>query len=100
MSTTTRKRLEPEVFDLPIEKMRAGYYTDAYFNHTRAALLRDGRHPNVLLQVFQKKQSLLGGMDEAIARVTAAREAGAPPPPSHTARKAATGHPPVCRSPG
>ncbi|HVV59256.1 MAG TPA: hypothetical protein VHC45_12910 [Gaiellaceae bacterium] len=67
MSTTTRKRLEPEVFDLPIEKMRAGYYTDAYFNHTRAALLRDGRHPNVVLQVFQKNQALLGGMDEAIA---------------------------------
>ncbi len=67
MSTTTRKRLDPGVFDLPIDKMRAGYYTDAYFNHTRAALLRDGRHPRVLLQVFQKKQALLGGMDEAIA---------------------------------
>jgi nicotinate phosphoribosyltransferase len=67
MSTTTRKRLDPGVFDLPIEKMRAGYYTDAYFNHTRAALLRDGRRPRVLLQVFQKKQALLGGMDEAIA---------------------------------
>jgi nicotinate phosphoribosyltransferase len=67
MSTTTRKRLEPGVFDLPIEKMRAGYYTDAYFNHTRAALLRDGRHPHVVLQAFQKKQALLGGMDEAIA---------------------------------
>jgi len=67
MSTTTRKRLDPGVFDLPIEKMRAGYYTDAYFNHTRATLLRDGRRPRVLLQVFQKKQALLGGMDEAIA---------------------------------
>ena len=32
---TTRKRLDPAVFDLPVEKMRAGYYTDAYFNHTR-----------------------------------------------------------------
>jgi nicotinate phosphoribosyltransferase len=67
VSTTTRRRLGPEVFDLPVEKMRAGYYTDAYFNHTRAALLRDGRHPQVLLQVFQKHQALLGGMDEAIA---------------------------------
>src|SRR5206468_12584221 len=25
---TTRKRLDPAVFDLPLEKMRAGYYTD------------------------------------------------------------------------
>jgi nicotinate phosphoribosyltransferase len=64
---TTRKRLEPSVFDLPVEKMRAGYYTDAYFNHARAALLRDGRRPHVVMQVFQKNHAYLGGMDEAIA---------------------------------
>jgi len=63
----TRTRLDPGVFDLPVEKMRAGWYTDAYFNHTRAALLRDGRHPSVLMQVFQKHHAYLGGMDEAIA---------------------------------
>jgi nicotinate phosphoribosyltransferase len=60
-------RLPPEIFDLPVEKMRDGYYTDAYFNHTRSALLADGRHPRVLLQVFQKRKAMLGGMDEAIA---------------------------------
>ena len=65
--TRTRKRLPPEIFDLPVEKMREGYYTDAYFNHARAALLQDGRRPRVVMQVFQKKQSYLGGMDEAIA---------------------------------
>jgi nicotinate phosphoribosyltransferase len=64
---TTRKRLDPSTFDLPVEKMRAGWYTDAYFNHTRAALLEAGRHPNVVMQVFQKKHAYLGGMDEAIA---------------------------------
>jgi nicotinate phosphoribosyltransferase len=64
---TTRTRLDPSVFDLPVEKMRAGWYTDAYFNHTRAALLEDSRHPHVVMQVFQKKHSYLGGMDEAIA---------------------------------
>ncbi|MGZ4292304.1 MAG: quinolinate phosphoribosyl transferase [Gaiellaceae bacterium] len=64
---TTRIRLDPTIFDLPVEKMRAGWYTDAYFNHTRAALLEDGRHPNVVMQVFQKQHSYLGGMDEAIA---------------------------------
>jgi nicotinate phosphoribosyltransferase len=64
---TTRTRLDPSVFDLPVEKMRAGWYTDAYFNHTRAALLVDGRHPQVVMQVFQKKNAYLGGMDEAIA---------------------------------
>ena len=63
----TRERLLPEVFDLPVEKMRAGYYTDAYFNHARATLLQDGRRPRVVMQVFQKKHSFLGGMDEAIS---------------------------------
>jgi nicotinate phosphoribosyltransferase len=62
-----RQRLAPEVFDLPVEKMRAGWYTDAYFDHARAALLADGRHPQVVVQVFQKHHSWLGGMDEAIA---------------------------------
>jgi len=63
----TSRRLPPEIFDLPIEKMREGYYTDAYFNHTRAALLRDGRRARVVMQVFQKRDSYLGGMDEAVA---------------------------------
>jgi nicotinate phosphoribosyltransferase len=64
---TRKKRLPPDIFDLPVEKMREGYYTDAYFNHARYTLLRDGRHPNVLMQVFQKKHAVLGGMDEALA---------------------------------
>ena len=68
MAVTTRKnRLPPEVFDLPVEKMREGYYTDAYFNFARDTLLADGRHPRVVMQVFQKHRAILGGMDEAIA---------------------------------
>jgi nicotinate phosphoribosyltransferase len=68
MAVETRKRrLPPEIFDLPVEKMRDGYYTDVYFNHARETLLRDGRHPRVVMQVFQKQQAVLGGMDEAIA---------------------------------
>ena len=63
----TRERLPPEIFDLPVEKMRAGYYTDAYFNHARATLEQDGRHPRVVMQVFQKNDAHLGGVDEAIA---------------------------------
>jgi nicotinate phosphoribosyltransferase len=68
MAQTTRAtRLPPEIFDLPVEKMRAGWYTDAYFNHARETLLADGRHPHVLMQVFQKRHAWLGGVDEAIA---------------------------------
>ncbi len=62
----TGRRLPPETFDLP-DRMAEGYYTDAYFNHTRETLLADGRHPDVLIQVFQRKRSVLGGVDEAIA---------------------------------
>jgi nicotinate phosphoribosyltransferase len=67
MSQRPRERLDPGVFELPVEKMRAGYYTDAYFNHTRDALLAEDTRPRVLMQVFQKKRALLGGMDEAVA---------------------------------
>ena len=70
MSAPTRtrgQRLPPESFDLPVEKMRDGYYTDAYFNHTRGALLADARRPRVVMQVFQRHTAMLGGMDEAIA---------------------------------
>ena len=62
-----RERLDPTIFDLPVEKMRDGYYSDAYFNHTRSALLYDGRRPRVVMQVFQRKQAMLGGLDEAVA---------------------------------
>jgi nicotinate phosphoribosyltransferase len=62
-----KKRLPPEVFDLPVDKMREGYYTDAYFNHTRETLLADDRNPRVVMQVFQKRDAYLGGMDEGIA---------------------------------
>jgi nicotinate phosphoribosyltransferase len=62
-----RRRLPPEIFDLPVEKLREGYYTDAYFNHARATLLRDERRPRVVMQVFQKQRAYLGGMDEVIA---------------------------------
>jgi nicotinate phosphoribosyltransferase len=64
---TSRDRLQPHLFELPVETLRTGYYTDAYFNHARATLLAEGRHPRVLMQVFQKRQAVLGGMDEAIA---------------------------------
>src|ERR1041385_7550285 len=62
-----RVRLPPSVFRLPVEKIREGYYSDAYFNLTKQLLEADGHHPRVLMQVFQRKESILGGVDEAIA---------------------------------
>jgi nicotinate phosphoribosyltransferase len=62
-----RKRLDPSVFRLPAERIREGYYSDAYFNFARDLLESEGRHPRVTMQVFQKRESILGGVDEAIA---------------------------------
>jgi nicotinate phosphoribosyltransferase len=67
MSVTERERLAPSTFRLPVEKIRDGYYSDAYFNHTKALLEADDHHPNVVMQVFQREESILGGVDEAVA---------------------------------
>jgi nicotinate phosphoribosyltransferase len=62
-----RQRLAPEIFRLPVDRIRDGYYSDAYFNHTKLLLETEGRHPRALMQVFQRKEAVLGGIDEAIA---------------------------------
>jgi nicotinate phosphoribosyltransferase len=67
MSTQVSPRLDPSVFRLPVDRIRAGYYSDAYFVYTKELLEAEGDHPHVTLQVFQKESSVLGGIDEAIA---------------------------------
>jgi nicotinate phosphoribosyltransferase len=67
MATEVRSRLDPAIFRLPVDRIREGYYSDAYFVHTKSLLEADGHHPRVTMQVFQKHDSLLGGVDEAIA---------------------------------
>src|SRR5918911_5424157 len=67
MAVQRGERLPPATFRLPVGKIRDGYYSDAYFNSTKALLEVDGHHPHVVVQVFQRKESLLGGIDEAVA---------------------------------
>ena len=62
-----RDRLPVETFRLPVERLRAGYYSDAYFNFTKELLTHRGLRPQVIMQVFQKRETLLGGIDEALA---------------------------------
>jgi nicotinate phosphoribosyltransferase len=64
---SARQRLDPSTFRLPVERIRRGYYSDAYFVYTKHLLEAEDRHPHVTMQVFQKDQSVLGGIDEAIA---------------------------------
>jgi nicotinate phosphoribosyltransferase len=62
-----RQRLDPSILNLPIDKMRAGYYSDTYFNRARAILEADGHHPVVRMQIFQRTHAVLCGIDEAVA---------------------------------
>src|SRR5213083_1041204 len=55
-----RPRLDPEIFHLPVEKMREGYYSDKYFVRTRELLLKDDHRPCVTMQVFGKAHAYLG----------------------------------------
>ncbi|MEA2482453.1 MAG: nicotinate phosphoribosyltransferase [Thermoleophilaceae bacterium] len=63
----SRERLSPDVFRLPVDRICSGYYSDAYFNFTKELLEREDKHAHVVMQVFQKQRSVLGGIDEAIA---------------------------------
>jgi nicotinate phosphoribosyltransferase len=62
-----RNRLDPAIFRLPEVRIRDGYYSDAYFNFTKELLEAEDHRPRVMMQVFQKRESLLGGIDEALA---------------------------------
>jgi nicotinate phosphoribosyltransferase len=64
---TRKQRLDPTIFHLPVDKMRAGYYSDKYFVRARDILLANGSRPRVTMQVFGKTHAYLGGIDEAIA---------------------------------
>ncbi len=63
----SRARTDPAVFELPFEKMRDGWYSDQYFNLTKELLEDTGYDPIVTMQCFQRKEGVLGGIDEAIA---------------------------------
>jgi len=55
------------LFDLPVQELRRGYLSDIYFWRTKRALETHGLHPVVTMQVFQKKDAILCGVDEAIS---------------------------------
>lgn len=61
------KRLPVENFKFPVQKIKEGYYSDAYFLRSREILLGDGYHPRVLMQVFARDNVVVCGLDEVIA---------------------------------
>ena len=66
---TTKTRLEPNVFKVPIDKIRAGYYSDKYFLRVSEILRKEGHNPHVLYQFFVRKPAVVVGLDEALALI-------------------------------
>jgi len=61
-------RLTPDLFRLPIEKIRAGYKSDSYFNQTRQILMGTDRSYRVTMQLFQREhQAMVCGIDQVLA---------------------------------
>jgi nicotinate phosphoribosyltransferase len=61
------KRLDAHVFDLPVQELRRGYRSDIYFWREKITLENHNLQPEVTMQVFQKKDAVLCGIDEAVA---------------------------------
>jgi nicotinate phosphoribosyltransferase len=62
-----KKRLNTTIFDLPVQELRRGYRSDVYFWREKVVLENHNLHPRVIMQVFQKNNAILCGIDEAIA---------------------------------
>ncbi|MFX0102451.1 MAG: quinolinate phosphoribosyl transferase [Candidatus Hodarchaeota archaeon] len=68
-------RLNPSVFNIPVDKFKNYYYADKYFQRARSSILKyeqDNGNPNEihLMQVFSRHkggEAKLCGIDEAIA---------------------------------
>lgn len=60
-------RLDPTVFKVPIDRIRAGYYSDKYFLRVSQILRREHHNPSVLYQFFVRKPAVVVGLDEAVA---------------------------------
>jgi nicotinate phosphoribosyltransferase len=69
MPPRRRKRIDPTLFELPVERIRAGEFSDVHFSRARDALAAQGRSARVTWQVSAKHAGWLGGIDEAVALV-------------------------------
>jgi nicotinate phosphoribosyltransferase len=67
MAARRRKRIDPAQFALPVDQIKSGFFSDAYFNSARAALRAEGRSARVTWQLSAKREGWLGGIDEAVA---------------------------------
>jgi len=62
-----KRRLDPRVFKVPIDRIRNDYYSDIYFSRYVDVLKRDNHHPYVVYQFFPRHNCTVVGIDEALA---------------------------------
>ncbi len=52
-----KRRIDPRVFKVPIDKMRAGYYSDKYFTRLVEVLKKADKKSRVLYQLFPRRDA-------------------------------------------
>jgi nicotinate phosphoribosyltransferase len=67
MTARRRKRLDPSVFQLPAERLRAGEFAEQALALAANVLRGAKKSPRVLMQITAKQGGWLAGIDEAIA---------------------------------
>jgi nicotinate phosphoribosyltransferase len=67
MPPRRRKRLDPAVFGLPVDQIRAGFFSDIHAERMRSLLRQEKKPSHIVLQVTGKSTAYLGGIDEALA---------------------------------
>ena len=60
-------RFDPSLFKIPIDRIRAGYYSDKYFTRYVDVLRREGVSHHALYQVFPRSEACIVGIEEALA---------------------------------
>lgn len=67
MTKETWKPLPSGTFDIPVHEIRRGYRSDVYFWRSKVALENANMSTSMTMQIFQKKDAVLCGVDEALA---------------------------------
>ncbi|HEX3867729.1 MAG TPA: hypothetical protein VHV78_13290 [Gemmatimonadaceae bacterium] len=67
MPPRRRKRLDPALFNLPVDQLKQGFFADAYSARERELVRQDARAAKVLVQFSARNEGWLGGIDESIA---------------------------------
>src|SRR5262249_19372006 len=67
MAPRRKRRLDPTAFNLPVEQIKQGYYSEAFLVSAREIVRRERRTQSVMMQIAGKHEGWLSGIDEAVA---------------------------------